>query len=64
MQARQAARVNAIEGAASLLAAAIIVPLLLGGAGLVVLRQNRRLGIALVCGMVALIVLMAVFALG
>lgn len=64
MQARQAARVNAMEGAASLLAAAIIVPLLLGGAGLVVLRKNRRLGIALVCGMVALIVLMAVFALG
>lgn len=64
MQARQAGRVNAMEGAASLLAAAIILPLLLGVAGLVVLRKNRRLGIALVGGMVALIALMAVFALG
>ena len=53
-----------MEGAASLLAAAIILPLLLGVAGLVVLRKNRRLGIALVGGMVALIALMAVFALG
>ena len=64
MQARQAGRVKAMEGAAFALVMVIILPLLLGGAGLVVLRKNRRLGIALVCGMVALIVLMAVFALG
>lgn len=53
-----------MEGAAPLLAAAIILPIMLGGIGLMQLCKQRLLGMLLVSASAAVLVLVGLFALG
>ena len=52
-----------MEGAVSLLIVAALMPVLLGVAGLLLLRTRRKLGIALLSAMVLTLGLMAMFAM-
>jgi hypothetical protein len=53
-----------VEGAAPLIAVALIVPLLLGGAGVLVVRKRRILGVALLGATAVLLAAIAMFSLG